>query len=490
MTTATAGQTVRVTKTGDFRIDAIEQNGNFRMAYNQGQMQELADNVKKVGVLQSILLREKSPGKYVLIAGARRLRAAKMAGLKVIPARVMDVTEEQAAELQALENLHRADLNPMEEAKAFQTLTDQGGWSVEELAKRIDKSKVYVYQAIRLLDLCKEAQEAIAQGKMRPTSGHRLLTVTVELQKQFTKEIVKGQILTLAQLERQIDQAVGRDLSKASWPMDKEYAGKGACSTCSFNSGNQGLLFAGEKKGRCTNAECYDVKHGAFVASMADKIAEKLKVKVAGNVRLNYDGSVEEGQGGAKGAFKVDVNDAKVKKAIAEHPEKFAAAGVPARWDSEKDSAVVLCLDAKVLPERKTETNYEAQGKKERARQKREKAIQSEMYQMIKAELPSVANVGMWAAIVRALDKSYAARGIWDAYGIPKKGSVAVEDKELIRRTTSELMQVAFLLALQGFTDYGGKAHPEFAELGIKIGDVRAQAMKQIAEASKGKAKK
>ena len=103
-----------VVSEGPVAIETIRSESNFRKTFNAAAMKELADNIGKVGVLQPILLRRNGEG-LVLIAGERRLRAAKAAGLKVIPGRVLDVTEEQASESQALENLHREDLGPIEE---------------------------------------------------------------------------------------------------------------------------------------------------------------------------------------------------------------------------------------------------------------------------------------------------------------------------------------------------------------------------------------
>jgi len=98
-------------------VEEIVEGSNCRTRMNPGKFEELVQNVKKVGILEPALVRRDAKGKVILIAGHRRLAAAKAAGLKVIPVRVLDVDEKQADEIQALENLHREDLSPLDEAK-------------------------------------------------------------------------------------------------------------------------------------------------------------------------------------------------------------------------------------------------------------------------------------------------------------------------------------------------------------------------------------
>jgi len=100
-------------------VDEIVEESNFRSHKNPAKFVEFVQNVKKVGILEPALVRRNADGKIVMIAGHRRLAAAKAAGLKEIPVRVLDVDEKQAAEIQALENLHREDLSPMDEARAL-----------------------------------------------------------------------------------------------------------------------------------------------------------------------------------------------------------------------------------------------------------------------------------------------------------------------------------------------------------------------------------
>ena len=109
-------------------LNQIEVGSNFRRSADPLKLKELAENIKKVGVLEPVLVRRNGSEKLLLIAGSRRLEASKMAGLEVIPVRILEVGEKEALEIQAFENLHREDMSPMDEARAFKTLLDMGGY--------------------------------------------------------------------------------------------------------------------------------------------------------------------------------------------------------------------------------------------------------------------------------------------------------------------------------------------------------------------------
>jgi ParB/RepB/Spo0J family partition protein len=240
--------------------------GNIRKHFNPERMKELAANVKKVGVLEPLLCRFNGNKQgYILIAGERRLRAAKEAGLAEVPVRVLDVTEQQAAEIQAFENLHRADLGPIEEARAFKMLLEKGKYTVEALAQRVDKSKVYVYRAVKLLDLPTEILEKIDAGELTPAHGAQVLRVPADARKKIVAEIAAhakkhGRQPTAVEVRDFVESEIGSDLRRAPWPKDVPFAGKPPCSGCPFNSANQGDLFDDADGGKCTSRPCFDAK--------------------------------------------------------------------------------------------------------------------------------------------------------------------------------------------------------------------------------------
>lgn len=266
---------------GDYKTSEISIASNFRKTFNEKALQELAENIGKVGVLQPVILRMDGKGKYpVLVAGERRYRAAMLAGLKTIPGRILDLTEEQALEVQALENLHRKDLSPIEEARAFKCLLDSKGHGVDqaqELADRVGKNVSYIYRSVRLLELPKDVIEKIESGEWTPAHGHQLLRVPAEKVKDVIKEARnwEGNPTTANDIRKTIENSFGRNLHNYKFPKDIQYAAREACTGCAANSGNQGVLFDGAKAGRCTFRECLDAKQEQFVQDKTAEMAKK-----------------------------------------------------------------------------------------------------------------------------------------------------------------------------------------------------------------------
>jgi len=148
-----------------------------RTQFNAEQLTALAESIKARGVLQPIVVRPLAGGAYELIAGERRLRASKLADLPTIPAVVRDTDEQERLELALIENMARADLNPVEEARACATLVDDLGLSKEELGRRVGRSRAAVSNLIRLLELPDEVLGAIGDGRLSEGHGRALLRV-------------------------------------------------------------------------------------------------------------------------------------------------------------------------------------------------------------------------------------------------------------------------------------------------------------------------
>ena len=155
------------------RINDIEpRKDQPRKTFDRESLEALAESISKYGVLQPIIVRENSamPGLYEIIAGERRYRAAKLAGLSEIPAVVFSGDELKSAQVSLVENLQREDLNPVEEALAYQKLIDDFGLTQETVAKEVGKSRPAVANALRLLDLPKEVLEMLKTGEI--SAGH------------------------------------------------------------------------------------------------------------------------------------------------------------------------------------------------------------------------------------------------------------------------------------------------------------------------------
>lgn len=152
-------------------VDAIAPNPDQpRRTFDQAALEELAASIRELGVLQPLLLQRRPAGRFELIAGERRLRAARRAGLDHVPAVVVQTDPRGSLERALVENLHRADLNPIEEGSAYRQLIDEGGLTQEALANRLGRSRVSITNALRLLDLPTASQRLMAEGRL--TAGH------------------------------------------------------------------------------------------------------------------------------------------------------------------------------------------------------------------------------------------------------------------------------------------------------------------------------
>lgn len=154
-------------------IKNIRRNPNQpRRTFDETALQELADSIRTKGVLQAILVRPdpKEAGKYQIIAGERRWRAARLAGLESIPAVVRNLDELELLEIGIIENVQRADLNPIEEAEAYEALMSRFGRTQESLASSVGKSRVHITNTLRLLQLPEAARSYVREGKV--SAGH------------------------------------------------------------------------------------------------------------------------------------------------------------------------------------------------------------------------------------------------------------------------------------------------------------------------------
>ena len=161
-----------------------------RKDFNEEELQELAESIKNYGVLQPLLVQKKGTS-YELIAGERRWRAAKLAGLKEVPVVLREYSKQQAMEIALIENVQRADLNPIEEAQAYQQLVKEFHLTQEEIAARVSKNRATITNAMRLLKLDEEIQNLLIKGAI--SSGHARAILSLEdkqLQKKAAKEVL------------------------------------------------------------------------------------------------------------------------------------------------------------------------------------------------------------------------------------------------------------------------------------------------------------
>ena len=181
-----------------------------RALFDPAALEELAASVREHGIIQPLLLTTNphEPGKYWLIAGERRWRAARLAEFETVPALVRDASPEQLVELALVENLQRADLNPLEEAAAYQTLIDEFTLTQAEIGQRVGKSRSAIANTLRLLQLPRAVQEALGDGRI--SAGHARALLALPDQEAMTAGLARilSRALSVRQTEEYVKQAL------------------------------------------------------------------------------------------------------------------------------------------------------------------------------------------------------------------------------------------------------------------------------------------
>ena len=186
------------------RIALVEPNRSQpRKNFDEESLQELADSIKEYGVLQPILVQDKGD-RYEIIAGERRFRAARLAGLKEIPAVVRKFSDDRIVELSLIENIQREDLNPIEEAAAYQRLSDEFGLKQEEIADRVFKSRTAVANSLRLLKLSKEVQELVENGQLSAGHARALVVISSKTEQKKLADLIISRQLSVRETEKLI----------------------------------------------------------------------------------------------------------------------------------------------------------------------------------------------------------------------------------------------------------------------------------------------
>lgn len=185
-----------------------------RKEFELEQLKELAKSIETHGVIQPIILRKKK-NKYEIIAGERRFRASKIAGKKQIPSIIIEIDDESAAKFALIENIQREDLNPIEEANAYKRLMDEFGLKQNELAESVGKSRAYITNALRLLNLESNIIEYISNGQLSPGHGKALLGVKDKKEQlELANKIISNE-LNVRETEKRVKESK-KDVKKDS----------------------------------------------------------------------------------------------------------------------------------------------------------------------------------------------------------------------------------------------------------------------------------
>jgi ParB family chromosome partitioning protein len=173
-------------------LDKLNANpGQPRKRFEEESLAELADSIREQGIIQPLLVEDAGDGTWIIIAGERRSRAARLAGLSEVPAIIRNYSDEKRLEVSLIENVQRADLNPMEEAAAYRSLMELTGLSQDEVAAKVGKNRSTVANALRLLKLPPAARGAMEKGELTPGHGRAILAVDGEA----AQERLLGEIL-------------------------------------------------------------------------------------------------------------------------------------------------------------------------------------------------------------------------------------------------------------------------------------------------------
>lgn len=289
---------------------------------DNASLAELAEDIKRRGVDTPILLRP-LPGarvadttrnvKYEIVAGERRLRASLMAGVPTIPARVRDLNDVQALEVQLAENLHREDLSPLEEAKGIRRLMDEAKITADEVAVRMEKSRTHVYNRLKLLDLGTEGQTALREGKIEASVA--MLAARIpdgKQQAKFLKEVLQGvgyerEPMSFRRAQQLAQNSYMLKLSDARFKITVVdlVPGVGSCKDCSKRTGANPDLFHDVKSADvCTDPPCFHKKEEAAAKLLVKEAEAKGQTVIAGSEALDL--RVNNYKGGYKGYKRLD----------------------------------------------------------------------------------------------------------------------------------------------------------------------------------------
>ena len=276
----------------------VESATNPRKRFDEKNLEELAASMQAQGVLAPLLVRELEENKYEVVAGARRLRAAKLAELEALPIRVVKLTDAEAIEVLVVENLQREDIHPLEEALGFRSLLELGEptYTIANISARAGKSEAYVYGRIKLTDLIPPVAEAFLKDRI--TIGHALLIAKLPASQQqeafaaafrgmWTSEGNSQVLIPVRELAAWIESNILLQLASA--PFDKQdetlVSEAGSCGNCPKRTGFNKLLFADVRKDSCTDPLCFRSKIDAHVKKTLETKPKLVQISSAWNTR-------------------------------------------------------------------------------------------------------------------------------------------------------------------------------------------------------------
>ena len=257
----------------DLDITTVQPSAdNHRKTFNDTSLQELAESIREVGVLQAIAVRPRMAGGYEIIYGERRYRASLLAGAKTIKATIYNnITDDEAEDMSLSENLQREEVRPTEEARAFKRLLEKGRYDMYSLVSRFGRSEKYIYTRLKLNELYQPIGELLDNETITISVAEEISTYEPNIQKDVYEKHLKEDNrdnwagYTLKLFKKYFEEYYTTDLEQ--YKFDKT-----ECKACVHNAANYNLFAEHNGCGHCTNRKCLDTKNAAFVAKETEKL--------------------------------------------------------------------------------------------------------------------------------------------------------------------------------------------------------------------------
>ena len=257
----------------DLDITTVQPSAdNHRKTFNDASLQELAESIREVGVLQAIAVRPHTAGGYEIIYGERRYRASLLAGAKTIKATIYNnITDDEAEDMSLSENLQREQVRPTEEAKAFKRLLEKGRYDMYSLVSRFGRSEKYIYTRLKLNELYQPIGELLDNETITISVAEEISTYEPNIQKDVYEKHLKEDSrdnwagYTLKLFKKYFEEYYTTDLEQ--YKFDKT-----ECKACVHNAANYNLFAEHNGCGHCTNRKCLDTKNAAFIAKETEKL--------------------------------------------------------------------------------------------------------------------------------------------------------------------------------------------------------------------------
>jgi ParB family chromosome partitioning protein len=289
-------------------VELTESSTNPRKVFDEERLEELAGSIRSKGVLSPLLVRRIN-GHFEIVTGARRYRAAQRAGLDEIPVRIGAFTDEEALEIQIIENIQRADVHPFEEAQGFRALLDREGadYSIEKIAAKTGKAASFIAKRLKLLDLTQPAADAFTAGHIGVEHALLIAKLAPEMQEKALAHCFDGyfaaneserSLVPASRVQAWIEQNVYLSLKSVPFSKDDErlLPEAGSCANCPKRTGFNTLLFTEVKDDSCSDAGCFNRKLDAHITQRIEKMPNLVliseKYTIAGETpiipRRNY----------------------------------------------------------------------------------------------------------------------------------------------------------------------------------------------------------